>query len=163
MASGRANDIAACIIFFFLSLPLVWKCVSDKWMQKWELLPKIVKFLVLSALDYSHYKPPFPPTSTVQCSEQIHPPLSQICADCVWFIFCAFDVLRNAGKERSDHLSKNLTVCVTICPQIHRLPVNQMRLWIAEVFETALAALPVCRGESTTGFVCNLRDALRFP
>lgn len=98
------------------------------------------------------------PPPAVQYSEYVHPPFCQICAVCVWFIFCVFDVLHNVGKERSDSLSKNLTVCVTICPRIHRLLVNQMSLWIGEVCRTVLAASHMHRGASTTG--CRVTWAL---
>lgn len=126
-----------------VSLPSINKCKDENRCQKlshfWNFQPLII-----------HIKPPPP---AVQYSEYVHPPFCQICAVCVWFIFCVFDVLHNVGKERSDSLSKNLTVCVTICPRIHRLLVNQMSLWISEVFGTVLAALHMHWGESTTGFL----------
>lgn len=102
---------------------------------------------------------PHPPA--VQYSEYVHPPFCQICAVCVWFIFCVFDVLHNVGKERSDSLSKNLTVCVTICPRIHRLLVNQMSLWISEVSEQRLQHCYAPRGEYNR-LPCNLRDVCVF-
>lgn len=119
---------ASSMAVFF---PSINKCKDENRCQKlshfWNFQPLII-----------HIKPP---PAAVQYSEYEHPPFCQIRAVCVWFIFCVFDVLHNVGKERSDSLSKNLTVCVTICPRIHRLLVNQMSLWISEVFRTVLAAL----------------------
>lgn len=121
-----ASSMAVC-------LPSINKCKDGNCCQKlshfWNFQPLIIHIKPL---------PPSPPPPAVQYSENVHPPFCQIFAVCVWFNFCVFDVLHNVGKERSDSLSKNLTVCVTICPRIHRLLVNQMSLWISEVSEQRL-------------------------
>lgn len=55
--------------------------------------PFITHFLKINPPSTLFLFPLNAPPNILHCSENVHPPLSQIHEVCVWFVFCAFDVL----------------------------------------------------------------------